>query len=481
MNKVYLNSQTVLLTAGLALIAINSGAQTQSFSDTLFFTGAMQQYTIPDCASNVVITTYGAQGASGSVLNPDINSGGLAGLGNRVTAEWSSLSPGQTIFVNVGGAANGANGGYNGGGAGLITNGQNPSGGGGGATDIRYPSDALSDRVQVSGGGGGGGNAAYHWSGGAFTGGNGGHGGGNQNLNGNSLDGTNGQDVNGDSGNIYLGGLGGTTAGPGAGAPGCANFIGSAGGASFGEIGGSGGLGSSLTISGANYRADGGAGGGGYVGGNGGGGGSAGTPNCAGNNISAGGGGSAGTNYFNGEPTNFENGVREGDGLVVIQYLIISELASLSSAIVPCVSQEITLDFSPEGGTFTVIQGNSADLNANGVFNPSEEGTYEIVYSFTDLCTDVTSSDTLVLNITCNNANLAQENNVFTIYPNPAENKLFIESTQQLGDVMLYDVRGQLILSMNATSNLLEIDVNNLESGFYFIQLNGITKRFIVK
>ena len=58
-------------------------AQVFTHSDTLQYTGSMQTYTVPDCAENVVITTYGAQGAAGSVLVPDINEGGKAGLGNR--------------------------------------------------------------------------------------------------------------------------------------------------------------------------------------------------------------------------------------------------------------------------------------------------------------------------------------------------------------------------------------------------------------
>lgn len=476
MRKIIFNFKKTILVTGVFLAASCSFAQTSNYSDTLVYTGSMQTYIVPSCASNIVITTYGAQGAAGSVLNPDINAGGQAGLGNVVTGGWANLEPGQTIYVNIGGSAAGATGGYNGGGNGVAMNNLNPSGGGGGATDVRYPTDALADRVQVAGGGGGGGNAAYHWNGAAFTGGNGGNGGGS----GVSLDGSAGTDAIGDGGAAFPSGMGGTSSGPGAGAIGCGSFLGQTGGASNGEVGGNGGIGSSLDVPG--YRASGGGAGGGYVGGNGGGGGSAGTAGCSGNNIGAGGGGSAGTNYLNGEPKDFENGIHEGNGMVVIQYSIVAEVAELSLAVSPCIGQEAQLVFSPEGGAFSVLQGNSADVNAGGLFSPSAVGTYQIVYAVTDVCTNQIISDTLMLNITCDVAGLADATaNVLVLYPNPTENTLYIQSNLVLGQVVITDARGQFVLSLEASSNLLEIDVRHLEAGLYFVQTVTGVQRFIVK
>lgn len=448
--------------------------QVTSHSDTLHYTGAMQTYTVPDCAQDVVIITYGAQGADGSTINPSINSGGQAGLGNRVVGEWTNLLPGQMIYVNVGGAAQGGTGGYNGGGNGIAISGQNPSGGGGGATDVRFPSADLSDRVQVAGGGGGGGNAAYHWNGTVFTGGDGGNGGGS----GSSLDGANGANSEGDL-NTFPGGLGGTSAGPGAGAVGCGGFLGQAGEANNGEVGGNGGIGSSLE--GPDYRANGGAGGGGYVGGNGGGGGSAGTPGCSGNMIGAGGGGSAGTNYFNGEPDDFENGVRQGNGLVVIQFIIVSEEAELTLATTPCVGEEVNFTFSPEGGTFFVLQGNSADVSSNGVFSPSTTGTYQVRYEYTDDCTNITTADTVTVNVTCDLAGLADFENNFKVYPNPTEDVLYVQASAVLGNIVISDASGQVVMTTESSSNLMEIDVRRLDAGIYFLQTTNGIHRFIVK
>ncbi len=69
------------------------------------------------------------------------------------------------------------------------------------------------------------------------------------------------------------------------------------------------------------------------------------------------------------------------------------------------------------------------------------------------------------------------------IYPNPAQNKLFIQSaTNDFDSVSISDINGRIINSLkNLVSN--EIDVSALNSGMYFITIisseGKITKKFI--
>lgn len=148
--------------------------------------------------------------------------------------------------------------------------------GGGGASDVRGGAFALTDRLLVAGGGGGTGSAA---SGGAGGFPNGGTGGNTLNSNG------------GGGGTQTSGGAGGT----GSTAPGGDGSLGQGGSA----IGGGGG-------------------GGGYYGGGGGGRGGA----------NAGGGG--GSSY--GPPgATFQNGVRSGDGLVIISYTLADTTAPVAN------------------------------------------------------------------------------------------------------------------------------------------------------
>ena len=95
----------------------------RSTNITFLFTGASQNYTIPEDISVILFEAYGAQG--GTVQG----SGGLGGFINTTIA----VLPGAVLQIFVGGS-----GGFNGGGG---ANGcYNPYGApmGGGSTDLRF-------------------------------------------------------------------------------------------------------------------------------------------------------------------------------------------------------------------------------------------------------------------------------------------------------------------------------------------------------
>ena len=70
-------------------------------------------------------------------------------------------------------------------------------------------------------------------------------------------------------------------------------------------------------------------------------------------------------------------------------------------------------------------------------------------------------------------------NNRFTIYPNPAENTLFIEGKNEIESVEIFDINAKVLISKQATRAL---DVSELSAGIYFIQINNLeTFKFIKK
>ena len=114
-----------------------SGASSEIFS----YTGSAQTFISPSGVTSIQIEAWGAQGGNGN--------GGLGGyaVGNL------TMTSGQVLEVNVGGAgASSGTGGYNGGGMA----GDQYGAAGGGASDVRDGAYALVDRVIVAGGGGGG-------------------------------------------------------------------------------------------------------------------------------------------------------------------------------------------------------------------------------------------------------------------------------------------------------------------------------------
>jgi glycine rich protein len=122
---------------------------------TFFPTGGQQTLAVPAGVSTVHVTAVGGSGGGDGLGTP-------GGFGARASADLS-VSPGQVLYVEVGGNAgsglgSGA-GGFNGGGAG-----GSGSGGGGGASDVRtspmVASGSLASRLIVAGGGGGGASGA---------------------------------------------------------------------------------------------------------------------------------------------------------------------------------------------------------------------------------------------------------------------------------------------------------------------------------
>lgn len=135
-----------VLAAGV-LVASQKSAQASP--QTFVYTGAPQLYVVPEGVTSIDVELRGAQGGNGL-------GSATGGLGATVTAT-ISVTPGESIQINVGGS--GDHGGWNGGGRG------GPYGGG--ATDIRRPAFstssscafnlncAVTSRIAVAGGGGG--------------------------------------------------------------------------------------------------------------------------------------------------------------------------------------------------------------------------------------------------------------------------------------------------------------------------------------
>ena len=98
MNKNYFKSSLI---ASAMLLPALSFSQTTDFS----YTGGQQFYVVPACVTQVGLTTYGASGTDATI-------GGTGGLGG-MTYGVMDVTPGDTLFVFVGGEA-----GYNGGGQG---------------------------------------------------------------------------------------------------------------------------------------------------------------------------------------------------------------------------------------------------------------------------------------------------------------------------------------------------------------------------
>jgi hypothetical protein len=141
--------------AVLAILFAVVATPAQAATTTFTYTGAEQTFVVPAEVRSIHVTVDGGGGAAGSPS-------AAGGYGARVRTDLA-VTPGETLYIEVGGA--GLPGGmpiFGGGG----TGGADPLGGhvggaGGGATDIRrlprVAAGSEGSRVIVAGGGGGGG------------------------------------------------------------------------------------------------------------------------------------------------------------------------------------------------------------------------------------------------------------------------------------------------------------------------------------
>jgi hypothetical protein len=140
-------------------------------SRTFTYTGAQETFTVPSGVTSVIVDVNGAAGGQGYVYYYGYPNGN-PGLGGKVQATLA-VTPGQVLYLNVGGAGetagqyNAGAGGYNGGANGGSYDNSYNGGGGGGASDIRTNAATLNDRLVVAGGGG----ASGYYSGGGNGGG----------------------------------------------------------------------------------------------------------------------------------------------------------------------------------------------------------------------------------------------------------------------------------------------------------------------
>jgi hypothetical protein len=282
------------MAAGLLIgpaTSVGAGPPAGEVTVAFAFTGAAEDWQVPDDVCEITVEALGAAGGDGDV-SPNAGEGGLGGEAVATLA----VTPLETLTVTVGGRGGDATSditgagpaGFNGGGAGGEETGGTfgSGGGGGGMTDVTRGSDYL---VVAGGGGGGGGSGSS-----SGLGGNGGSGGGA---------GTPGGDPTPIIG-ITNGATGGEAGGDG-GAGGTPSTGGDAGDPGSTGQGGSGGDG---------LFDGGGGGGGGYLSGGGGGGGHSLSPAA---NGAGGGGGGAG---FTPDGTGMADGVQAGDGALEIRY-----------------------------------------------------------------------------------------------------------------------------------------------------------------
>ena len=148
--------------------------------------------------------------------------------------------------------------------------------------------------------------------------------------------------------------------------------------------------------------------------------------------------------------------------------LTVNSLPSLSVAAADtnvCVSSSaVSLIALPLGGTWT-----GAGI-VGSTFSPSVAGagTHIITYTYTDInaCAN-TAQITMVVDL-CTGINAVSNTASFTVYPNPTNSSLTINTSVNYSSIQIVNMLGQFVFTKEKS---ISLNVSSLPSGIYFIQL----------
>ena len=152
--------------------------------------------------------------------------------------------------------------------------------------------------------------------------------------------------------------------------------------------------------------------------------------------------------------------------------------------------------------TGTIYQFTNIDGNLNGQFSPVYSTTANLwdggkcSFTLADINNDnhpemilgnvsggiaYFSSDTLLNDTSIISTNILNNNQEkFSIYPNPAGNKLTIESSE-IGIIKIKNLLGKTIYTLRKNNYLLEINTSHFANGIYILQLNRMSSKILIQ
>lgn len=126
----------------------------------------------------------------------------------------------------------------------------------------------------------------------------------------------------------------------------------------------------------------------------------------------------------------------------------------------------------------TITEGETYTQNG---FNENQSGEYTLTLQTINGCDSV-----IILNLTVEPVSsikeVANESN-FTIYPNPAKEKLFINTKEKNANIVITNISGVVVYqNNNHSSTPIEINLKDFENGIYFVRINNLEPRkFIIE
>ena len=98
-----------------------------------------------------------------------------------------------------------------------------------------------------------------------------------------------------------------------------------------------------------------------------------------------------------------------------------------------------------------------------------------------DLMFDAVLMDNFIITGNVSTSGSVEEEIALEVYPNPANDLLFISCTEEIQSYHIFDITGKLVKSNSENNNLKTVDLRNIESGYYLLKLQTRSNKNLVE
>ena len=169
-------------------------------------------------------------------------------------------------------------------------------------------------------------------------------------------------------------------------------------------------------------------------------------------------------------------------------YVTVEAPRNLAAAPTSTSSIRLTWSSAAYATSYNVYRDNAFVKNVTAT-NYTDEGLEydtEYCYTVTSVLEDQESEHTEAVCVKTLGESLTELESSFLLFPNPANDRLFIVTEVEIEDVVIYDVYGRhQVTETPSHQDMTSVNVSNLNAGIYFIKINTnqgeVIKRFIKK
>ncbi len=140
----------------------------------------------------------------------------------------------------------------------------------------------------------------------------------------------------------------------------------------------------------------------------------------------------------------------------------------------------MTWDASDNASQYVIyMDGNILDVTANTSYIKGFDEEGEHYFSVVAVCENGESEMSETFEFEIIGETIGEYENNFELYPNPVDDVLYIKSDKNINEINIYNIVGIKVSTINGQQSTVSVDMSCLNSGVYFVEVDGKTYRII--